>query len=230
MPSLDPLAAGSRVTGAGSGDRMRTFLKSLLGPNLGVSTGTEGTSYFVQVGVIVQGIESLISFFDWLFGGPDNPPLPRQLRHGRHPLYPDILGVSDSLVPTEESAGKPQFCGDPQPCGTPPLQKAPSACSQYDAECAASKGADTYACGAGNCCRDYGSSSAANCVRGCLLAADKSCSAGGPDAFTRYGAIDACREGAHVGCFYQCGNPGIPPYSCWSTLGKSGYNDFQSLP
>ena len=53
--------------------------------------------------------------------------IPRQLMHGRHPLYPVILGVSDGLIPTEASAGKPQFCGDPQPCpNARPLQKQPN--------------------------------------------------------------------------------------------------------
>jgi|GEM_PF-5907152 len=56
--------------------------------------------------------------------GGSAPPTPRQLFHARHPLYPVILGVSDGLIPTEGSEGKPEFCGDPQPCpNTRPLQK-----------------------------------------------------------------------------------------------------------
>ena len=39
--------------------------------------------------------------------GSSSPPTPRQLLHGRHPLYPVILGVSDGLIPTEASAGNP---------------------------------------------------------------------------------------------------------------------------
>jgi hypothetical protein len=31
------------------------------------------------------------------------PPTPRQLLHGRHPLYPVILGVSDGLIVDENS-------------------------------------------------------------------------------------------------------------------------------
>jgi hypothetical protein len=34
----------------------------------------------------------------------------------------------------------------------------PSACSEYDKECAASADEDLYACGAGDCCRGFGSS------------------------------------------------------------------------
>ena len=64
----------------------------------------------------------IVQFFDDLFdGGSDSPPIPRQLRHGRHPLYPVILGVQDGLIPTEASAGAPQFCGDPMLCTSRPL-------------------------------------------------------------------------------------------------------------
>ena len=73
------------------------------------------------VGIIAQGIEDIISFFDWLFGGGGSPPIPRQLLHQRHPLYPVILGISDGLIPTEASEGKPELCGDAEYCGTPVL-------------------------------------------------------------------------------------------------------------
>ncbi|MGA7870734.1 MAG: hypothetical protein WCA22_07525 [Candidatus Binatus sp.] len=70
--------------------------------------------------------------FDDLFGGggSDTPPIPRQLRHGRHPLYPLILGFSDGLIPTMESAGKPPVCGDPDLCPDPPLQPKPNSDNQ----------------------------------------------------------------------------------------------------
>jgi hypothetical protein len=65
----------------------------------------EGLYYWIPAGEIAQDIEELVSFFEWLFGGSSAPPTPRQLFHGRHPLYPVILGVQDGLIPTEVSDG-----------------------------------------------------------------------------------------------------------------------------
>lgn len=65
----------------------------------------EGLYYWIPAGEIAQDIEELVSFFEWLFGGSSAPPTPRQLYHGRHPLYPVILGVQDGLIPTEVSDG-----------------------------------------------------------------------------------------------------------------------------
>ncbi|HEY9158954.1 MAG TPA: hypothetical protein VIO10_13580 [Candidatus Binatus sp.] len=62
-----------------------------------------------------------MNFFEDIFGGSSEPPTPRQLMHGRHPLYPVILGFPNGLIPTEESAGT-KICGDPHPDTTPPLQ------------------------------------------------------------------------------------------------------------
>ena len=88
------------------------------------------------VGWIAAAASLLYVLFDDLFGGSSSsPPIPRQLLHGRHPLYPDILGVSDGLIPTMDSAGKPQFCGDSHVCpycpvakdeSTPEYRKAPA--------------------------------------------------------------------------------------------------------
>jgi len=61
------------------------------------------------------------NFFEWLFGS-DSPPIPRQLLHRRHPLYPAILGISDGIVVTEGSAAP-----DPDPDSKAPLQKTPVA-------------------------------------------------------------------------------------------------------
>jgi hypothetical protein len=59
------------------------------------------------VGAVIGGIlGGIAGFFEALFGGSsDNPATPRQLLHGRHPLYPVILGVQDGLIPTEASEG-----------------------------------------------------------------------------------------------------------------------------
>ena len=63
----------------------------------------EGLYYWIPAGEIAQDIEELVSFFEWLFGGSSAPPTPRQLFHGRHPLYPQILGIQNGLIPTEGS-------------------------------------------------------------------------------------------------------------------------------
>jgi len=63
----------------------------------------------------------LNEIFDF-FGGGGNPPIPRQLLHKRHPLYPAILGISDGIVVTEGSAAP-----DPDPDNKAPLQKTPVA-------------------------------------------------------------------------------------------------------
>ena len=118
-----PSGGGQQSYWSWVGQQDANLLKSLLGPNVGVSS-TEGTSYFVPVGVIVQGVESLVSFFDWLFGGPDNPPTPRQLLHGRHPLYDGILGIRPSEAPTEgsEAPTESESTAPSTPCNPPPLQ------------------------------------------------------------------------------------------------------------
>jgi hypothetical protein len=62
------------------------------------------------------------------------------LRHGRHPLYPVMLGVPVSLNPDEVSAGKPPICGDPHVCNKCPLQKAEDTQpTPHQANCAAEK-------------------------------------------------------------------------------------------
>jgi hypothetical protein len=106
----------------------------------------------------------LFDILDEIFGGGSSaPPTPRQLLHGRHPLYPLILGVQDGLIPTMESAGKPEFCGDPAPCpNARPLHKQPKLSCQQQyivdmADCSKSAeakvgllgGAAELACGIG---------------------------------------------------------------------------------
>ncbi len=58
-----------------------------------------------------------MSFFEWLLGGSGVPPTPRKLLHGRHPLYPKILKISNSLITDEVSAAEQKASN------TPPLQK-----------------------------------------------------------------------------------------------------------
>ena len=92
---------------------------------LGLAFGSPGemTPLALPLAAIAASVDFMVNFFEDLFGGSESPPTPRQLLHGRHPLYPVILGVSDSLTPTMESQGKPDFCGDPEWCGKKPLQK-----------------------------------------------------------------------------------------------------------
>ncbi len=92
-----------------------------------------------------------------------------------------------------------------------------SACAEYDKECAESADTDLYACGAGNCCRAFGSNSLANCVRGCLLKHNQSC---------RSWPImkNQCREASHIGCWIQCGQPTTPWSECIQPLSNGLFN------
>ncbi len=71
-------------------------------------------------------IRACVAPRDSLFGGgPSLPPnyyvYEHRLRHNRHPLYDEIIGVSDDLVPTQGSEAWPD--GNVQPSNTPPLQR-----------------------------------------------------------------------------------------------------------
>jgi len=78
----------------------------------------------LPLAIIAEDVDFLVNFFEDIFGGGGSPPIPRQLMHARHPLYPVILGVQDGLIPDEMSKGKAELCGDAEFCGTKPLQKA----------------------------------------------------------------------------------------------------------
>jgi hypothetical protein len=65
---------------------------------------------------VATAVLILFDIFDELFGGSDSPPIPRKLLHGRHPLYPNIIGVPVSLISDQASSGAPQFCGDLHVC------------------------------------------------------------------------------------------------------------------
>jgi hypothetical protein len=75
-------------------------------------------------GIVVTAAFALFDIFDAIFGGSDTPMIPRQLRHNRHPLYPDVLGVSDGLIPDEMSAA-PKIGPNPHPSNKPPLGQIP---------------------------------------------------------------------------------------------------------
>src|ERR1700691_5203977 len=73
------------------------------------------------IGAVAGAIAGEVTnfFFGDLFGG-GSPPIPRQLRHQRHPLYKAILGVPDGLIPDEMSEGAPPIYGDPFLRNLPP--------------------------------------------------------------------------------------------------------------
>jgi hypothetical protein len=80
--------------------------------NIGNNSGSDDASDSISIDVtpIVEVLAlagatfGLYEFFDWLLGGSDNPPpIPRQLRHHRHPLYSVILGIPEGLIPDEAS-------------------------------------------------------------------------------------------------------------------------------
>ena len=85
--------------------------------------GPEAPVIALPLALIGGAIDFLVNFFEDIFGGSGSPEIPRQLLHGRHPLYPVILGVSDDLIPDEVSLGKPQLCGDPHVCNHCPVQR-----------------------------------------------------------------------------------------------------------
>jgi len=83
------------VTGAaGAGATIGAIIGAAVGAPLA------GAVIGGAVGAIVGGIASV---FEELFGG-GAPPSPRQLLHGRHPLYPTILGFTEGETPGEASA------------------------------------------------------------------------------------------------------------------------------
>jgi YD repeat-containing protein len=147
------------------------------------------------------------NFFANLFGlgggGQGLPPFyfvyqARLTRGGRHPQYSNIDGAAKQITLNQKSSAPVGKNGAPS--NTPPLQEPtpapPSACSQYDAECAQSASSDTYACKAGDCCRSFGDTTFADCTRGCLLNQERVCF-GSPGA-------SGCRALAHAKCYASC--------------------------
>jgi hypothetical protein len=55
--------------------------------------------YALPIVAAIRIVEEWVSFFKWLLGGGGAPPTPRQLLHGRHPLYDWILGIQPGLLP-----------------------------------------------------------------------------------------------------------------------------------
>ena len=73
---------------------------------LWVADGATGGSA-TPLAIVGSIIDGLVQLFLDIFGGSDSPPIPRQVLHGRHPLYDAILGIQLGLLPDESSAGTP---------------------------------------------------------------------------------------------------------------------------
>ncbi len=110
-PSPSQLAYGPGSQGNGSFGHW--YVNNVLDPSstgnqLGnlpdIGFASETASYVIPLGAIARIIEEWVSFFEWLFGGSGAPADPRQLLHGRHPLYDWILGLPVGLIATEASA------------------------------------------------------------------------------------------------------------------------------
>ncbi|GEM_PF-7075415 len=153
-----------------------------------------GTSWLGWVaGLATVLLEKVLGFdpFGGPFGGGHS--IPWEMHAPAH--SPDGLkraGQTDQV----NQASSSQTISDTQPL-TKPQPAPPSACSQYDSECTQSAGSDKYSCSAGNCCRAFGNSGPANCVRGCLLEFEKRCFQS-PNS-------GACRTEAHIFCYMTCG-------------------------
>ena len=82
-------------------------------------------------------------------------------------------------------------------------------CSYYDQRCCSTGRKDSYACRAGQCCRDFGEGKKQSCVRECLIERDKVCVKDHPNS------LPSCRFEAHVACYTKCRFiPGHVPKSC----------------
>jgi hypothetical protein len=122
--------ASRRGTGEASGPAHAEFQIHIGGSN-SESTNIDSTTLttIVEYVALAAATFGLYELFDDLFGGGGSSlEIPRQMIHGRHPLYPVILGITDGEIPTMESSGGPQFCGDPAPCpNARPLHRAEDA-------------------------------------------------------------------------------------------------------
>jgi hypothetical protein len=106
--SIDPASGGggpnvaaNAEVGAGvfAGAGLGSFVLSVI---WGADVGTGGI--LTGAAIVATIADALYQIFSDLFGGSDNPPTPRQLRHGRHPLYAGVIGIRTGLLPTEVSA------------------------------------------------------------------------------------------------------------------------------
>jgi hypothetical protein len=97
----------------------------------GVTVGEEPVALTAALTAYV--VDFLVNFFEDIFSGGGSPPIPRQLLHGRHPLYAVILGIRKGLISNEASsaplAGKSP---GPKSTGGVPSEESPLRKIQYE--------------------------------------------------------------------------------------------------
>jgi hypothetical protein len=72
-------------------------------------------------GAAAAAVDFLVNFFEDNFSEGGSAPIPRQLRHGRHPLYAGTIGISPYLV--VDQAGIKLVSAHGGPSIDPPLNK-----------------------------------------------------------------------------------------------------------
>ena len=203
------IAAGAAAYGAASG------IGALAGEGgLAALIGVSATGIGIAVAAVAATVLWILDLFGFdLFGGGSATVIPPGYYRLVHYVLSYFLGVPYGLTPNmgDSVAYEAPFGGKIIWISGP--ASPPSACSYYDQLCAQSGNTDSYACSAGQCCRDYGNGPVSNCVRGCLIQEDQRACFSFLNPFK-----DLCREDSHLACFQTCGNPGLPPPSCWSTL------------
>ncbi|MBI5740311.1 MAG: RHS repeat-associated core domain-containing protein [Nitrospirae bacterium] len=124
---------------------------------------------------------------------------------GRY-IEADPIGIEGGSNPFAYVDNRPLTLDDP--LGLLPFETLPiSGCDYYREQCNRktsecdenANGKDTYSCKAYQCCKDFGCSWTASCVRGCLISYDKRhCS--NLTGEQRHN----CRKIAHVECYSRC--------------------------
>jgi len=80
-------------------------------------TDGEAAPVTLPLGAIAGTVDLLVNLLEDLFSGAENPPIPRQLMHKRHPLY-KLIGIQ---VLVDEGSSAP-VASTGAPSSSPPLQ------------------------------------------------------------------------------------------------------------
>ncbi|MBF6570938.1 MAG: RHS repeat protein [Candidatus Binataceae bacterium] len=212
------IAAGA---GVAAGAAVSAFGGSAAALSDGIAAsflGLSATGVGLVVAAAVAVVLGILDFLGVFGGGQSIVLLPAYYRLA-HYILSQFIGC-DSVTPNMEDSASVEapmgghltlVSGPASPTPSPEPASPPSACSYYDNLCAQSGGKDAYACSAGKCCRDFGDTATADCVRGCLIGQDHNGCATFDNPFK-----NACREGSHPYCWDKCGYPGNPPPSCAS--------------
>jgi hypothetical protein len=119
--------ASRRGTGEASGPAHAEFQIHIGGSN-SESTNIDSTTLttIVEYVALAAATFGLYELFDDLFGGGGSSlEIPRQMIHGRHPLYDQILQIRPSETPTESSSASTESepTAPSTPCNPAPLQQ-----------------------------------------------------------------------------------------------------------